>query len=295
VVYIDSGDHRAMLVDLANEAGEPVVLSSEPAPGTLELKTWIKNPTKGPDSIVETQPAGAAYIYFDLEINESGLGTPMHNLVVNQEAVAAVLPRLASPITRAAGDCPWWQPAGSWGFLATLRVGGTFHIGSAADGVKPTLLVGTADDVAALVEAPKRLSDLERIIVVSGAADPLVATRLQEQATKAWGHRIPLVWGYSAAGTGTLDAVLYFDSEVPGNLGLPPPGAYLKLAPIGGTFELRIKPAGEAPLILASTGLVSRALDEDGFVATGEAVELIDPMRPYLGVRRVGRLGPQLT
>ncbi len=298
IVYVDSGERRAQVLELVADSDAQLVVGTEPAGGTLDLKQWLKTLAKGPDphgNLQPNPPSALARIYFDSEINPSGIGVSARNLTLNQEAVSALLPPLGTAVALAAGETPWWRPAGAWGLVAVLRVGGTLHIGATADSIEPTLLLANGNELAALSHESKRLTALERIVVLDGVADPGLALKIQEQAASARGHRVPLAWGYGAPGTGTLDAVLYFESEIPQNLGLPPPGALLKLAPRGGDFALRVKPAGDLPHIWTDNGLAPRAVDEDGFLATGDMVRLIDPARPYFGVQWLGRLGAPLT
>ena len=286
VVYVDSREQRYAVLELSHEVGAEAVAADE-------LKKWVKKRPKGPDvhgASSPPVPSVGERLYFETATNLSGFGVAARNLTINQEAVAALLPPLGASAALACGGSGWWEPAGTWGLLAVLRAGGTLHIGTAGEGIKPTFLLAHGHELPALTTEPKRLAALERIVILGGAADPALAATIQELAIKARGQKVPLVWGYGAAGTGTLDALLYFDSDIPNNLGLPPPGSYLKLAPMGNDLELRVKPAGDVPLGWSSNGLAPRALDEDGFLATGDAAKLIDPMRPYLGMQWLGRL-----
>jgi feruloyl-CoA synthase len=298
LVYADSGERRAKLLELAIDCGAPLVAGTEAGGKAVGLKQWLKSRAKGPDphnDLRTSSTPASARIYFDNEINPSGIGVTARNLTLNQEAVSALLPPLGAPVTLAAGETPWWQPKGTWGLVAVLRAGGTLHIGEAADGIKPTLLLADHDEAVALADDPKRFAALERILVLDGIADPALALQIQELASRARGVRVPLAWGHGAPGTGTLDALLYFETETPKNLGLPPPGAFLKLTPVDDDFELKVKPAGDLPQVWTGDGLAPCVLDEDGFLATGDIVQLIDPMRPYLGLRWLGRRGTPLT
>jgi len=73
--------------------------------------------------------------------------------------------------------------------------------------------------------------------------------------------------------------------------GVPLPGVRLKLMPgDGGRRELRGAGPNVMPGYRGAAGATASAFDDEGFLITGDAVRLVDPDRPALGLRFEGRV-----
>ena len=75
-----------------------------------------------------------------------------------------------------------------------------------------------------------------------------------------------------------------------GLIGLPYPGIELKLVPVGGKYEARIK----GPIVMSGyhrqPELTAKAFDEDGFYRIGDAATFVDPDDPAEGLVFAGRV-----
>ncbi len=74
-------------------------------------------------------------------------------------------------------------------------------------------------------------------------------------------------------------------------LGLPGPGADIKLVPVGeNRYEIRPRGPGVTPGYLGDPATAAAAFDEDGYFKMGDAVRFADPDAPELGLCFAGRV-----
>jgi len=95
-------------------------------------------------------------------------------------------------------------------------------------------------------------------------------------------------WGTTE--TAPMATSLNFDAPEINNIGVPSPGCLVKLAPVDGRSEIRVKGPGVTPGYLGRPDLSEKAFDEDGFFRTGDVGALADPSRPEAGILIQGRL-----
>jgi feruloyl-CoA synthase len=75
-----------------------------------------------------------------------------------------------------------------------------------------------------------------------------------------------------------------------GLVGLPLPGVELKLAPVGGKLEARVKGPSVTPGFWRNSELTRASFDEEGYYRMGDALVFADPGEPLKGFRFDGRL-----
>jgi feruloyl-CoA synthase len=85
----------------------------------------------------------------------------------------------------------------------------------------------------------------------------------------------------------------HFPLDEPGNIGVPLPGVQVKLAPVGGKLELRVKGPNVTPGYLGRPDLTAAAFDDEGFYRTGDAGALIDPADGSRGIVFAGRIAEE--
>ena len=68
------------------------------------------------------------------------------------------------------------------------------------------------------------------------------------------------------------------------NMGLPPPGAEVKLVPMGVKFEARVKGPNITPGYWRQPELTRAAFDEEGYYRLGDSFVFADPQRPAKGL-----------
>ncbi|GAC1408154.1 MAG: hypothetical protein NVSMB64_15970 [Candidatus Velthaea sp.] len=76
----------------------------------------------------------------------------------------------------------------------------------------------------------------------------------------------------------------------PDNIGLPVPGVDIKLSPVAGRFEIRVRGPSVMPGYWRNPAATAAAFDDEGFYRTGDAAALIDDTRPALGLGFGGRI-----
>jgi len=75
-----------------------------------------------------------------------------------------------------------------------------------------------------------------------------------------------------------------------GVVGLPAPGLELKLVPVGGKREARVRGPNVTPGFWREEELTRAAFDEEGYYRMGDALAFIDPADPAKGFLFDGRL-----
>jgi feruloyl-CoA synthase len=113
--------------------------------------------------------------------------------------------------------------------------------------------------------------------------------RLQALAVAETGRRIPLTTMYGATETQGIAAV-HWETEQAGLIGLPYPGATLKLVPDGHKYEVRAKAPTITRGYFGDPERTAQAFDEEGFYRLGDAARFLDPDRPHLGLVFDGRV-----
>jgi len=73
-------------------------------------------------------------------------------------------------------------------------------------------------------------------------------------------------------------------------IGVPLPGAEVRLAAVEDAYEIRVKGPMVTPGYFARPDLTEAAFDEDGYYRTGDAVVLADPGNPNAGLIFRGRV-----
>ena len=115
--------------------------------------------------------------------------------------------------------------------------------------------------------------------------------RLQTLAVQATGMRIPFTSGYGSTETSPALISLYWIAEGGGILGLPLPGAEIKLMPLGaGRYEIRARGPNVTPGYYRQEDATAAAFDDEGFFRMGDAARFVDELDPVKGIRFAGRV-----
>ncbi len=208
---------------------------------------------------------------------------------------------------------PWSHVSGAFSSMAAAIFGGSFYI----DAGKP--LPGKFDEtvrnlkeiplryftnvpsgyamLAEALEADDQLREVFfsrlRLALYGGAGLPQpLYDRLQKLAVETVGERIFFTTGYGATETTSGAMSIYFDTEEVG-IGLPMPGLSVKLVPLGGRYELRMKGPVVTPGYLGRNDLRAQMFDEEGFYKIGDTAQFCDPDRPERGLKFAGRLAEE--
>jgi feruloyl-CoA synthase len=114
--------------------------------------------------------------------------------------------------------------------------------------------------------------------------------RMQRVAVQEIGEQLPFGTGWGMTETTATGVAVYWNTERTGLVGLPQPGARLKLVPTGDRMELRIKGPHIMSGYYKADALNAAAFDDEGYFRTGDAVRWVDPTRPIEGLEFAGRI-----
>lgn len=130
-----------------------------------------------------------------------------------------------------------------------------------------------------------------RLLQYGGAAlGQATADRIQAVAVRTIGERISFGSGYGATETGPTACNVHWPNAQMGMIGLPVPGAAVRLVPEAGKLDFRVKGPQVTPGYLGRPELSAAAFDEEGFYRLGDAARLAEPENPRAGLIFDGRL-----
>ncbi len=195
-----------------------------------------------------------------------------------------------------------WHTGGGccFGLDLALVTGGTLYVAEGGLGglmemlseIPPSIYVDSALGLEAMVEPLETdeglrrvmLKNLDLMVCVGPPLKPQLKQRLDEACLSEFGRRVNLAsfWGPGESLGGGF--WLSEDQEEEGNIGLPLPASQVKLMAAGERLEICLKGPNLAPACLRDGIFQNLELDEDGFLPTGFAGRLADPLRPFKGM-----------
>lgn len=126
----------------------------------------------------------------------------------------------------------------------------------------------------------------------SGASLPApVAERMDRVARRLAGRPVPFFSCYGSTEMSPFALAVSWPDIRSGLAGLPMPGVELKLAPVNGLQEARVRGAGITPGYWRNPEATASAFDADGFFCSGDAMCLVDQNDPSQGLLFDGRIG----
>lgn len=207
---------------------------------------------------------------------------------------------------------PWHHTAGGNHDVGlVLYNGGTFYIddGKPLPGaieatvrnlreVAPTWYFNVPKGFEALLpflrdDAQLRQNFFSRLKVMwfAGAAlSQTVFDAMQDLALQSCGERIHFLTGFGATETAPGALARTWATSNSANMGLPLPGCELKLTPVEGKLEARVKGPNITPGYWRQPELTAKAFDEEGFYKLGDAFKFDDPDNPAAGLLFDGRV-----
>jgi len=130
-----------------------------------------------------------------------------------------------------------------------------------------------------------------RMLFYAGAAlRQQVADEIDALAIDACGERIVWVTGLGATETAPFAICTGAQMTTTANVGVPAPGVELKLAPVAGRLEGRVRGPNVTPGYWRDPRLTAAAFDDEGFYRFGDALALADPAQPGSGFVFEGRI-----
>jgi feruloyl-CoA synthase len=300
------GDLLGELPGQDGRAGEPEGRASSGQPVGSGRAVAARFAEVGPDTIAKILFTSGS------TGRPKGVLTTQRMLCSNQQAAAQLWPFLAERPPVIVDWLPWSHTfGGSFTFNMILRNGGTLYI----DGGKPlpgliettvrnlrevpsTLYFNVPrgyDVLLPFVERDEELREtffreLDGLFYGAASLPQHLWEQLERLATAATGRRVPIVAGWGSTETAPAATIGHFFAERAGVIGLPLPGTEIKLAPVAGKLELRVKGPNVTPGYWRHPALTRERFDEDGFFMMGDAGKLADPDDPARGIVFDGRL-----
>lgn len=160
-------------------------------------------------------------------------------------------------------------------------------------GTMPSGYAMLADALEADIDLRQAYFSELRCMLFGGAGLPqALHDRLQNLAIRTIGQRIQFVSGYGSTETGSAISYTWWETRKVG-IGLPVPGASLKLVPADGAYEVRVKAASVTPGYFADPARTAQAFDEDGFLLMEDRADFHDRDNPSEGLVFAGRSAEQ--
>lgn len=312
VIFAESA--RALAAVQQIDIGDAVLVTSAPAPaGATHLSDLIATPAARAvaDAIASRKPADvAAYMATSGSTGLPKLVTiTFDNLAANSAQCQQTIGETAGWHEVMLDWLPWHHAAGAFVMRTTLIEGGTLYVddGKPAPGLFDESIrnlreisVGYYNNVplgyTMLVNALENdpvlrktfFADLRLMLYGGAGLSQPVYDRLQACAVAETGHRIMLTSGYGSTETVSAFMVIHFESDAVG-LGLPTPGADVKLVPSGERYELRVRGPNVMAAYLDEPAKTADSFDEEGFYKTGDLAIFHDPSDPAKGLAFAGR------
>jgi len=128
-------------------------------------------------------------------------------------------------------------------------------------------------------------------IFYAGAALPQnLWERLESLALSEKNGDLALLSAWGSTETAPMATSVHFHAERSGLTGNPGPGTELKLVPVAGKMEVRVRGAGVTPGYHRRDDLTRAAFDDERFYRIGDAMRFADPADPARGLVFDGRV-----
>jgi feruloyl-CoA synthase len=233
-------------------------------------------------------------------------------LVANQQSLAQIWPFTEETPPVLVDWLPWNHTfGGNHDFNLVLKRGGTLYIDAGRPApplmpitvrnlteVSPTIYFNVPAGYGALLpflerDAELRASFFARLELIFYAAAALpqdMWTRLENVAREERGEPVMMTSSWGLTETSPLATAAHFPIDRAGVIGVPVPGVQIKLTPVEGKLEMRVKGPNVTAGYLGQAETTAKAFDEDGWYRTGDAGKLENPDDPNQGLVFDGRV-----
>jgi feruloyl-CoA synthase len=306
----DGGVYARALQALPLDATTRVILGESLA----ELLASPEDPSRVDAAFDRIGPDTVAKILFTSGSTGApkGVINTQRMLCSNQQAMTQGWPLLRERPPIVVDWLPWSHTfGGNHNFNLVLWHGGTLWVdrGKPAPGrieetvatlrlVSPTLYFNVPRGFDALLPFLERdeafaegfFRELDLLFYAAAALPRPTWDRLVAVAKRVRSEPVPFVSAWGATETSPLVTQVHSTLDEPGNVGVPVPGAELKLVPNGWKLEVRVKGPQVTPGYFRDEERFRALLDEEGFYSVGDAMRLADPDDPNRGLVFNGRV-----
>jgi feruloyl-CoA synthase len=317
LVFADDGDaYAAALAACTPQDAEVVIARGDPGRGATAFDALLA--TTPNDAVEAAANAVNPDTVVKLLFTSGSTGVPKGVITTQQTLCSALRISLAydSALIEQPPVLVDWLPwshilGGTISFGSALYNGGTLYIddGKPLPGhiertvrnlreIAPTFYSNVPKGYEELVPWLRRDRALRQnffsrlqILQYSGASIAQhVCDAFDELALETTGRCAPW-WGVlGSTEAGLITAHRHSGAASAGRVGLPPPGATLKLVPTDGKLELRVRSPSVTPGYWRRDDLTADAFDEDGFFRTGDSLQWAEPGNQQGGFRYDGRI-----
>ena len=313
-VFADDAARFAAALDAVAAVPAIVRTGSRPGAERLEdLMATVPGPAVAAASAAVTGDSIAKILFTSGSTGApKGVLNTHRMLAANQQMIRQAWPFLRTERPVIVDWLPWSHTfGGNHNVNMTLTAGGTLYIdaGRPAPGmfaqsianladVPPTIYFNVPAGYAQLVpaleaDAAFAARFFSRIRLMFNAAAALPAAlrqRLGDLAVRTAGRPVPVTGSWGATETAPAVTSAHFAFADARCIGVPLPGAEVKLVPVEGAYEIRVKGPMVTPGYFGRPDLTAAAFDASGYYRTGDAVGLADPDDPNAGLVFRGRI-----
>ena len=241
-----------------------------------------------------------------------GVVNTQRMLCANQQMLAQAWPFVEDRAPVVVDWLPWNHTfGGNHNFNMVLRNGGTLYI----DGGKPVpglveTTVRNLKQVAGTMyfnvprgydlllpylerDAALRANffrELEVLFYAAAALPQNLWQRIEKLALEEKSGRLAMLSAWGSTETSPLATSVHFHMDRAGVIGLPVAGCELKLVPLAGKLEVRVRGPNVTPGYYRRADLTRAAFDDEGYYRIGDAVKFADPAGPAKGIEFDGRI-----
>ena len=304
------------LAGLIDAHTELVTVTPPEALRATSFSELTANPVRGAvdDAHARVTPDTVAKILFTSGSTGTpkGVITTQRMLCSNQQMLRSFMGFLADEPPVLCDWLPWNHVfGGSHNFGIVLYNGGTLYIDEGRP--TPAGFAGTLRnlrDVAptAFFNVPRAyemilpalredagfrkhfFSRLNILFYAAAGLNQRIWDELQDLAVEACGEEILMMTGLGATESAPFALSTGVEGAAAGRVGLPVAGVELKIVPVEGKLEARLRGPSITPGFWRNPELTAAAFDEEGFYRLGDALVFADPGDPLKGFCFDGRL-----
>lgn len=312
MIFAQDGEFAAALAAIGT--GRVVVTAAGDVPGSVSLVELSAEPTSAVEGWLAAVTGDTiAKIMF----TSGSTGAPKgvintHEMLsANQQQMRQVWPFLTEEPPVLLDWLPWSHTfGGNHNLNMVLTNGGSLWVddGRPAPGmiektvrnlrdVQPTVYFNVPAGYAALVPILEReweaaelfFRNLRLGFFAAAALPQQLWERIQKLATEH-GSTMQMTTSWGLTETSPASTTTHFPIRESNNIGVPLPGVEIKLVPVAGKTELRVRGPNVTPGFYRRPDLTQEAFDRDGYLLTGDAVRLADPEDLAAGLVFDGRI-----